>query len=349
MHIRNKAYHAAVIGIVITIGLLLFSPTAQNRTKKKPVDSSDLKGVPVLWQPPHDIASRNLFLGRGGSQMAPDLSRVTYVEDKKTGTFTKYRVRDAAGRVWIAKLGEESQPEAAADRLMWAMGYGTDITYLVPRLNIEGKGVFNNVLLKARPKGVKRLGEWEWEHNPFNETMEFQGLKVMMALVNNWDLKNENNKILRMKDPDTGTETLHYIISDLGATFGKSGGLPFFWRITRSRNKPEDYARSRFIEKVKGDRVYFAFHNKNSKMFDNITVAQAKWIGDKLAQLSPQQISDAFRAANYSDRQVQIMTNAVLRRIGQLVDLPSNAASLPSPRGSGYSPAETAPHPSERY
>ena len=152
-----------------------------------------------------------------------------------------------------------------------------------------------------------------------------------------------------MKDPATGTEKLHYIISDLGATFGKSGGLPFIWRITRSRNKPEDYARSKFIEKIKGDRVYFAFHNKNSKMFDNVTVEQAKWIGDQLAQLSPRQISDAFRAANYNERQVQILTDTVRRRIGELVDLPNRAAALSSPKSSTDSPVRTTPGPSERY
>ena len=34
---------------------------------------------------------------------------------------------------------------------------------------------------------------------------------------------------------------LRYVISDLGATFGKTGTLPLIWRFTRSRNKPEDY------------------------------------------------------------------------------------------------------------
>src|SRR5205085_995648 len=82
-----------------------------------------------------------------------------------------------------AKVGKEEQSETAAVRLLWAVGYVTEINYLVPRVTIPGKGTFANVRFEARPKQIKRLEEWKWAKNPFVGTRAFQGLKVMMALL----------------------------------------------------------------------------------------------------------------------------------------------------------------------
>jgi len=77
----------------------------------------------VLWRAPEDIPSRDLYLGPGGERMRPDLSRVTFVKDETGGYSTKFRVRDGAGREWVAKVGKEAQSETAAVRLVWAVGH----------------------------------------------------------------------------------------------------------------------------------------------------------------------------------------------------------------------------------
>jgi hypothetical protein len=53
----------------------------------------------------------------------------------------------------------------------------------------------------------------------------------------------------------------------------------------------------------------------------HIPRADAKWIGSLLAQLSPQQISDAFRAAGYTPKQAEAYADAVQARIAQLNNL----------------------------
>jgi len=109
-----------------------------------------------------------------------------------------------------------------------------------------------------------------------------------MLLLSNWDIKDSNNEIIQVR----GTQKLRYIISDLGATFGKTGSLPVLWRFTRSRNKPEDYEKARFIEGVKGNIVNFRYGGKKREIFDDITVDQARWIGGWLSRLSREQITD---------------------------------------------------------
>ncbi|HWW77148.1 MAG TPA: hypothetical protein VNZ44_17225 [Pyrinomonadaceae bacterium] len=298
------------------------------------------QGTPVFWQEPADIASRNLLLGPGGDGMKPDFSRVTFVEAPAEGGYSvKWRVRDGAGKTWVAKLGNEAQPETAATRLVWAAGYPTEVTYLAPCVKIEnaptppdnksikrceGNG-FANVRFEARPDDQKRLDNWSWDKNPFAGTKEFAGLVVMMALVNNWDLKDANNRIINAPGGE-----LRYVVSDLGATFGKTGNF-----ITHSRNEPEKYIKTKFVEKVEGGRVKFDYNGKKGSLFDNITVEQAKWIGDLLSQLSEEQVKDAFRAANYSPEDVEGLAQEVLARINSLHSLgvaPAAAGSTGQPQ-----------------
>jgi len=188
------------------------------------------------------------------------------------------------------------------------------VNYLVPRLTIPGKGTFADVRLEARSSGEKRVGEWKWEENPFVGTRPFQGLKVMMLFLENWDIKDSNNEIVQVK----ATNRLRYVVSDLGATFGKTGGVPVLWTITRSRNNPEDYEKAKFVEGVDDGMVKFRYSGKKKDIFENITVSDARWIGNLLSRLSRAQIRDAFRAANYDREETAILSDAVMGRIAQL-------------------------------
>ena len=306
--------------VVLTIALVFsFSLGVEAKTKKAKIP----RGVPILWTAPADIGARNLYLGSGGERMKPDLRRVKFIKEETGGYSKKFRIRDASGREWVAKVGKEAQAETAAVRLVWAVGYETETNYLVPRLTIPGQGTFENVRLEARPKAENRLTEWKWDENPFVGNPELQGLKVLMLLLSNWDIKDSNNEIIQVR----GTKKLRYVISDLGATFGKTGSLPVVWRFTRSRNKPEDYEQAKFIEGLKGNRINFRYGGKKREIFDDITVTQGRWIGELLSQLSREQIADAFRAANYDQAEVEILTDAVVDRIDQLVKLPETGSA----------------------
>ena len=331
--LKTKETRSLLLVLAIIL-LLSFSATvfSQGKGKKK---KAEPKGTPVLWKNPVDLEARNLFLGPGGARMRPDTSNVIFIKEDKGGYSPKFRVRDGRGDEWVAKLGKEAQSETAAVRLLWAVGYPTEINYLIPCVHIknaprpkkkvercEGQG-FANVRFEARPEGVKRTGEWKWKRNPFVGTRQLQGLIVMMGLFNNWDIKDSNNVILYVPNEGrrAGGES-QYAISDLGATLGRTGNVPFFWRFTRSRNNPKDYAQARFIDKVKGNRVAFRYGGKNRGLFKNITIEEAKWIGNLLSRLSEKQIGDAFRAANYSPADVRTLVAAVRRRIHELTNLP---------------------------
>jgi hypothetical protein len=312
-----------VLAVALMIFVLGLAPSVQGIQKKdkkakKPIPA----GTPVMWREPADIATRDLFHGSGGEAGKPDLSRVTLIEKVKGGFSEKYRVRDAAGREWVAKVSREAQSETAAVRLLWAVGYMTELTYLAPTVTIAGtpKGTYENVRFEGRSKDVKRLDPWLWDKNPFSGKRELQGLKVMMLLLNNWDVKDDNNAILHLQSED-GQSELHYIVSDLGATFGKIGSGPL-WTLKRSRNNPEDYAESKFVDHVYKNLVFFHYGGKKQDIFEDISVNDVKWIAGLLSRLSDEQLSDAFRAANYNPEDVGLLTTAVRSRINELVNLP---------------------------
>src|SRR5215213_1726240 len=141
---------ALAVAVLLIFSCGTVAPAQAQKKDKK--EKQAPQGTPVLWQEPTDIKSRDLLLGPGGEQMKPDLQRVTFVKEEKGGYSKKYRVKDAKGRVWVAKLGKEAQSETAAARPVWAAGYVSEITYLVPRVTIEGKGTFENVRFEAHPE-----------------------------------------------------------------------------------------------------------------------------------------------------------------------------------------------------
>lgn len=270
-------------------------------------------GDAVLWDRV-DIRRRDLFFGPGGRSQIPDVSDITLIREEKGGHSKKFRIKDATGRTWVAKVSDEAQSETAAVRLIYGLGYKTEINYLVPQLYIPGKGTFNNARLELRPDDVDRGKEWKWNDNPFKNTPSMKGLMLMMAFINNWDMKAANNVVLKVNGEK------QYAISDLGVSFGKTGsnGLPLFWRIGRSRNKPNDYAASKFITGVKGNKLKVHYNGKNQSLMDDFTVADARWLSNLLNQLSDRQIGDAFRAANYNNDQVVTLVRSVQQRIAQL-------------------------------
>jgi len=305
--------HIKIVRLFLLLAIILFGCPSLSPAQKQKGDKVKVTGPAVLWREPTDIEARNLLNGAGGDALKPDLSKVTFLKDETGGYSTKYRVRDAAGNEWVAKVGKEAQSETASNRLVWAVGYETEIVYLVPSLTIEGKGTFENVRLEARPKDIKRESEWSWAENPFLRSKELQGLKIMMVLINNWDMKDSNNQILVAKNETTGETELRYIISDLGGSLGKTGGI-----FSRSRNKPSDFVKAEFIDGVKHNVIDFHYSGKNKALFEGITIEDARWLATWLRKLNDDQIKDAFRAANYSAEDVERMAQTVRERIDVL-------------------------------
>ncbi len=147
----------------------------------------------------------------------------------------------------------------------------------------------------------------------------------MMALINNWDLKEINNEVYSEKG-----EANRYVVADLGASFGETGDT-----ITRSKSNVADYSKTKFVQKITTEHVDFILNSRpfvlaavdvpnyvtRTKMQDivkDIPIAHVQWLGKRLAQLSDEQIRDCFRAAGYSSEEVEDYSATVKERIRDL-------------------------------
>jgi hypothetical protein len=301
--------------------LLLLSFSASIAAQKETAKENTAGLSEVIWRDPGDIASLNLLYGAGGEKHAPDpTGNYKFVAEDLEGTSPKFDVEDAQGVRWKVKVGQEPQSETAATRLLWAAGYFTDEDYYLPELKVNGvpklhrgmsfvsaDGTVHQARLERKSKEEKKIGTWGWFGNPFLNNRELNGLRVMMSLLNNWDLKEMNNSIYEVNGER------RYLVSDLGATFGNTGGA-----ISRSKSDPKDYASSKFIAKAEPDFADFVQNGKMKEVTKHIPRADAKWMGQLLAQLSPDQIRDAFRSAGYSPQEVDGFAKVIEARIAAL-------------------------------
>ena len=337
--LSGKRKHVNALWVVLAL-VLSISGCSNRASKVQPASETAVR-TPVrpggLRQDQGNIGSLNLFYGPGGKEHQP-AGTFTFVKEDEEGTSPKFEIVDGQGIHWKAKLGEETKSETAATRLMWAAGYFTDEDYYLPELRVEKMpklhrgaefvskgGIVHGVRLERKVEGQKKAGNWSWFKNPFEGTKELNGLKVMMALMNNWDLKEINNAIYE----EQGGKP-RYVVSDLGATFGRTGNP-----LVRSKNNLRDYRRTKFIQKVKSEHVDFYLSSRpffltaidvpnyvtRTKMQDvakNIPRTHAKWLGQLLGQLSTEQIRDCFRAGGYSPREAEGFARVVQGRIKDL-------------------------------
>jgi hypothetical protein len=324
--------------------LLILSSTSPAQEEK---EKAEFRGItPVLWRDPGDVTARNLRYGPGSAQLAP-VPPFRFVKEDKSGESPKFEVRDARGVKWVVKLGVEAQSETVATRLVWAPGYFAEEAYYfdrarirnLPKLSrgqkfVQGRSTVRGARFEPRRSYIKRGEKWDWDKNPFAGTRELDGLKVIMILLNNFDARAENNVIFH--DGRARNET-HYVVSDLGATLGRAGGLGG----TRTKNNLKDFLSTRFVMGVEDGAVKFDYDTrptrlgmltvvyppyylgqvKKEKSMRGIPVEHARWIGSLLSQLTDEQLRDSFRAAKYNPATMEGYVRSLRERINQLSEL----------------------------
>ena len=284
------------------------------RARSTVVDGAPAPQMSELWTEPD--AGRDLFWGPGGIKTAPDPhAEYRFVARDVTGRSPGYDVRDAQGRLWSVKVGPEAQSEVVVSRLLWAAGYFQPATYYLPGWTLVGASDPNPQppgRFRLEAEGETRIDNWSWSSNPFVGTTPLRGLFVLMVMVNNWDLKTQQNKLYELTGNGAG-RLRRYAVRDLGASLGGTR-----WLFPGSKNNVEDFEQERFIESVHDGEVRFHYRGgwRERSLKRGVSTANLRWIAERLARLSPAQWSDAFRAAGYSESDAQ----RYVQRLRQKVD-----------------------------
>lgn len=302
-----------------------FAACAAPRALNQPSQPPSRAELASLWQPPADLESRNLFYGPGGSQLVPRAGTFAFVARKTSGINKGYDVRDAQGRKWAVKLGDEAQSEVTVSRILWAIGFHQPPVYYVPRWQLSRDGVKPQkpARFRAEFEPGEVVGEWSWYDNPFVGTRPFAALIAVNMLFHNWDLKTPNNKLYVVSRPGrTGAERL-YVVRDLGASLGRASQprplawFPFVRLFQGSKNNVEDFEAQGFVREIDGERVEFDYRGLDSALVDSVRVADLGWTVALLSRLSRTQWLDAFRAGGYSQEDSERYLTTIERKLGR--------------------------------
>ncbi len=309
------------INVACAAAALLAAVSASCAGAKRP----DLQPTPAapgasLWERPADLASRDLFYGPWGADHAPDPAETyTLVEVKHAGVNPGMTVRDSRGREWSVKqtppggYESEGQVEVAVSRLLSAVWYHQPPVYYLPSFHLKddwGTKAEVGGRFRLKDATLKDAGTWSWEENPFIGSKPYQGLLVLMMMLNATDLKNSNNTLYEHREGDLVSQL--YVARDVGAALGDTN------RFAPTKGDPASFEKQPFILCVSNGHVDFAYHGWYAKLVrDRISPEDVRWASELLGQLSDRQWRDAFRAAGYDQASATVFIRTLQQKIEQ--------------------------------
>ena len=297
--------------------------------------SAPQREQPVLWHNPGRVQALDLEGGPGGKSGFPK-GPFTFVEEDHSGSNPKVKVTDAAGVHWAVKFGEEVRAENIAARLAWAVGYFTEVNYYVASGKIAGAhdlkrakswiredGHFADARFQLRAKNPEFLKDmdWAWNDNPFRNSRELSGLKVMVMLTSNWDNKDKRERdgpgsnMYVFRERQGQHSRLLYEITDWGGSMGKWGTV-----LTRSKWDCKGFAEQtpNFVLGSKKGIVKWGYHGHHTDMARDIHIGEVKWLLQYLGRLTDAQIRAGLKASGAAPLEVECFAKALRDRINQL-------------------------------
>ena len=294
-----------------------------------------------IWRDPGPPGELDAVNGPGGVGGAP-VPPFRFIEEHTTGSQPCMSVRDAQGRRWRVKWGNEVRCETFAVRLAWACGFFAEVTYFLPSGTIAGctnlsrtrdciddSGAFCDARFELDDPAVRKLFEehsWAWNDNPFVGTRELTGLKIVAMLLSNWDTKDRrdvargsNTAIFEHKVSRLRREA-RYLVTDWGGSMGRWGATP----ATRGRWDVAGFEEQtpHFVKGTTDGWVIFGYAGQRTDdVARNVSIAHALWFHGYAARVPPAYWTHALLASGASQDEAARFTAALLERLRQLGDL----------------------------
>jgi hypothetical protein len=289
---------------------------------------------PTLWRDPGPIETLDLIGGPGGRENQPQ-PPFAFMKEEVEGTSPKIQVRDARGRLWSVKFGPEVKAENFAVRMAWAAGYFGEPTYFVREGVVEGarglgrtaqyvdgSGRFRDARFELRDEKYRIVAgeQWTLTDKAIANTKELSGLRLVLMLVANWDVKPDNLAVM-----ETGGQRF-YAVTDWGATMGRAGDIG-----DRSKWSCEDYTAQSgdLVQGANEGLISFRFTGKERDVIgEDMEVSHVKWFMDRFGKVREPQVRAALQASGATPAETECFTRAVMTRLNAFARA---AASPPGP------------------
>jgi hypothetical protein len=290
-----------------------------------------------IWRDPGAVEQLNFRDGPGGAGGAP-APPFRFLKEHLSGSNPSLSTRDAKGRTWRVKWGDEVRSETFTIRLVWAAGFYVESAYFIPEGRIEGAinldrardcvggdCAFKDARFELDEEGVEKMFDehgWSWNDNPFVGTRELNGLKIMLMLTSNWDNKDvrdvargSNTAIFHHRLGDGGIEA-RYLIIDWGATMGRWGTF-----VSRAKWDPAGYEAQtqEFVKGVENGTVKWGYVGQRTEdATDGISVEDVRWLYRYVGRITDEQIRDGLLASGATAEEVESFSRSIRERINQI-------------------------------
>jgi hypothetical protein len=279
-----------------------------------------------LWGPPPGVGELDTFHGPWGAELAPRPDvKYRFVKPKTSGVNPGMTVRDPEGQEWSVKQAphddraSEGPIEVVVSRLLSATGFHQPPVYYLPSFTLVddfGERTEPGGRFRLDHPDLKERSTWSWQRNPFVGTTPYQGLLVILMLLNSSDLKNSNNSIYEFRPPDGDGQTW-YVVRDLGTALGGTG------RFQARRGDIDAFERLPFATGVVNGFVEFGDYQgwHQELIRERITPSDVRWACDRLSQLTDRQWRDAFRAGGYAPGLADRYIRRLLAKVAEAEEL----------------------------
>ena len=284
----------------------------------------------VVWNEPA-VPVESAVLG-ANPEPFPDPAVCRFHPSEPSGATPKFDCVFEGGERLKVKYGKnpEIHTEAAATRLLGALGFGADRIHLVRTLRcfgcpqdpgaVKADAVvdasrftdFTIVAVERRLPGLA-IGDDGWKWDELDKAQAFgrgaprahrDALRLMAVLFNNWDNRSDNQRLTCVPEgypPGKGGRCGKAIayMHDVGGTFGRVGGDS---KDDRKLDLPSWNAvpiwkdRATCTVGIKSPRLHGA-------SFGEVQISESgrRFLADRLTALSPQQVTDLFEGAWLAD------------------------------------------------
>lgn len=265
-----------------------------------------------MWQDPAALSREDK-----GSPAPP----FRFEREETGGTKPKVVVRDANGVAWYVKFGYEAKPETFASRIVRSAGYFAPISYYLAQGEIQG---VTPDKLKRAAKAIDSSGrfrdarfsreldmvegeKWTLDESGLKGSKELSGLKLIVMLTSNWDIKFPNFAVIRQAGQPM------FAITDWGQTFG-APDMKSQWNCKQYSDVTKSWT-----DGVEDGYLYLRFGGEMDNVITNgIRVEHARWLLGVLSGLSESRIREFAKMAGATPEESSCFATAFLQRVGSL-------------------------------
>jgi hypothetical protein len=360
MLVKRTLFSVALAGLgVVIVGGVENGDGVPRPTPKEWARRTDaLSRARVFRDEPFNAASIDFAADPNHGVVDSTLTSCTYKPDAVSGTTPKFECELPGGETIKVKYGgtKEIPSEAAATRLLHALGFGADRVSLVDMVRCHGCPIqpfhtrallemlsldgyadrrvdysshrdFKKVSVERNLDGeaIEVGNERGWafyELETINASRggatraEIDALRLIAIFLHHWDNKSSNQRLMCANASTADCEHPLAMIQDVGSEFG-----PKKVQIEQWRSKPVWRDSAKCVVSMKGMPY-------NGGTFEDVAISEdgRRMLGERLRQLSAKQIETLFTAAGVED--VPAWTAAFQDRVRQIVERPACPATM---------------------